>query len=268
MFKRFYSDPSYVKSYSTKGLVQTKNEDKTITINHPKNKMIKLLAVADGMGGGYLGKVSSSKCIKDLKKWFLKQELENFDNLTLLKENIMKEFNKINRSIYSLTKNTDSYSGTTLTCAIIGKKDTLILSIGDSRCYLVSNNKLEQVTNDDSYVWDWYKLGIITKEEARLSIYNHIIVEAIGLHDNEINPEIIIKKNAEYDKLFLFTDGVTDCLSDESIATMANSPNHKKILSKIIYKVNHMEQNELINKEENKQIIPGKDNTSAIIYVK
>ena len=42
------------------GLVRKKNEDVVSYVNHPRNKNIKLLIAADGMGGRDLGDVAAS----------------------------------------------------------------------------------------------------------------------------------------------------------------------------------------------------------------
>ena len=55
------------------GLIRETNEDKAITLTHPKNKNIKLLAVADGMGGKEDGELASNYIINSLERWFNKK---------------------------------------------------------------------------------------------------------------------------------------------------------------------------------------------------
>ena len=52
------------------GLVRNHNEDYAVVTKHPKNKNIKLLIVADGMGGRNKGEVASKYIATELEKWF------------------------------------------------------------------------------------------------------------------------------------------------------------------------------------------------------
>lgn len=51
MFNIFKKKKNILTSISDIGKVRNINEDRVITLEHPLNSNIKLLAVADGMGG-------------------------------------------------------------------------------------------------------------------------------------------------------------------------------------------------------------------------
>ena len=73
--------------------------------------------------------------------------------------------------------------GTTLSLALINKKNTLILNIGDSRIYTYKEKNLTQITEDDSDVW-------LPTDNAYLVLNfdiknaNKLILDGIVIEDN------------------------------------------------------------------------------------
>ena len=62
------------------GLIRDKNEDATLSIKHPRNKNIKLLVVADGMGGKDYGDVASTYIVSHLNRWFLNKDIKTLND--------------------------------------------------------------------------------------------------------------------------------------------------------------------------------------------
>ena len=75
-----------------------------------------------------------------------------------------------------------------------------------------------------------------------------------------------------YDKLLLFTDGVTDCLSYEKIKSIANTFKGEEMLKKIIYEAVNVEQekpkNITLPEDFRVYPTPGKDNATGAILIK
>ena len=102
------------------GLIRDNNEDASIAIYHPKSKNIKLLIVADGMGGKEHGEFASNFVVEKIKNWFIKQDAKTLNNVKVTKDLLIKYIKKINSEIidkYGINK-----SGTTLTMSILGKR--------------------------------------------------------------------------------------------------------------------------------------------------
>ena len=112
------------------GLIREENEDTAISISHPKNKKIKLLLVADGMGGRDHGEIASNFVANSIKKWFQQKSPAVLKD-TELTEKLLKRYIKtLNTSL--IKKYGEDNLGTTLTVAIVNLKETLILNVGDS----------------------------------------------------------------------------------------------------------------------------------------
>lgn len=254
------------------GLIRDKNEDTAFALSHPKDNAIKILGIADGMGGKDLGDVASSFVVSKITDWFKKSSTEIINNT---KEVIKKLEDIIKKSNEELIKKYGTNKlGTTLSMALVNYTNTIILNIGDSRCYIYKDDKLEQVTEDDSQVWLYYKAGAVQKEDLRYFSTSNFISACIGLSKELCTPTITTISN-DYDLILLLSDGVTDLLTDKKITELINKYKRKDILDRIIQEAVYVEQDLHIplrlkrNFNEPFYIpVHGKDNASGAIYIK
>ena len=263
---------SAMYTLSDKGRIRRHNEDSVTAISHPKDDSVKLLAVADGMGRcGYSnGKEASSYTIEKLEKWFNNLGYEEINNSFGLQFQLYKAIEQVNKDLWDRQEEIE----TTLTCAVVTHDKTIVISIGNSRCYIMKDTNLKQVTDDDTGLYERYKEGKNTKDDLRVHPYRKIIDEGLGLKDKLSSwiarPKVIDNNN--YDKLLLFTDGVTDCLSDEKIKLIANTSRKEKILEKIIDEAVNVEQekpkNITLPEDFRVYPTPGQDNTTGAILIR
>lgn len=259
---------SVMYTLSDKGKIRRHNEDSVTAISHPKDNSVKLLAVADGMSGYGNGKEASSYTIEELEKWFNKLSYEEITNSFSLQFGLYKTIEKINKNLWDRQEEI----GTTLTCAVVTHDKTIVISIGDSRCYIMKDTNLKQITDDDTKLYKSYKEGRLTKDDLRVHPFRNIIEEGLGLSHKLWKAKPRVFDNDKYDKLLLFTNGVTDCLSDEKIKLIANTSKKEKILEKIIDEAVNVEQEEPknITLPEDFRVYPtpGKDNATGAILIK
>ena len=260
---------SVMYTLSDKGKIRRHNEDSVTAISHPKDNSVKLLAVADGLGENGNGKEASSYTIEELEKWFKKLSYEDISNSFSLQFGLYKTIEKINKDLWDRQEEI----GTTLTCAVVTHDKTIVISIGDSRCYIMKDTNIKQITSDDTKIYEDYINGIISKNDLRFYQYN-VLDESLGLHHKlsswKAKPKLF--DNDKYDKLLLFTDGVTDCLSDDKIKLIANTSKKEEILEKIINEAVNVEQeipkDLSIPKSSRTYPIPGQDNAAGAILIK
>ena len=254
------------------GAVRPTNEDACLYITHPKNKKYKLLAVADGMGGKKYGELASNYTIESIKKWFLRKNISSLNDDKKLISSTTRLIKRINKEL--IEKYGENVLGTTLTLAIINKENTHIFNVGDSRCYSYKENKLLQITEDDSDVWMYYKYGNVLKEDLRYFAMSNLINACIGLNNTLCNITTTTISN-DYELLLLLTDGVTDLLTDKKITKIIKKTSSKDILKKIIYEAVYVNQKLSIPTRLKRKylanfIVPftGRDNASGVIYIK
>lgn len=198
-------------------MVRDNNED-SLLIRQPY-----LFAVADGMGGYAAGEIASRETLKAFEA--ATYALRHDGNPGKDSEHILQEaFSKANAHVYKMAAKNDSYTGmgTTLTALYLpgdGDHTAYAAHVGDSRLYLFRSGVLSQVTRDHSYVADLLAKGEITDSEAFTHPKRNMLLAAIGVEENVI-ADIFHFALEKGDRLLLCSDGLSDMLRDEEIATI------------------------------------------------
>lgn len=173
-----------------------------------------LLAICDGMGGHQAGEIASRLATSWLwKDFYTSPNIENME------EWIKQEIISINSRLFNLSVEHEVYNGmgTTMVGVIIKDNKLYSFNVGDSRCYVLIEDKIEQITADDSEVWKLYKQGLLTKDELVNNKKGHLITQAIAL-----SPTVEVHNYAPLElkagmKVLLCSDGVHDVLIDSRI---------------------------------------------------
>jgi len=171
-----------------------------------------LFVVCDGVGGYKGGEIASKLCCKIFMNDFYLED--NIDNISDWLEHEIKIIN--NEIVAQGIKLGNANMSTTLNSLLIKENTAYLNNVGDSRIYIFTDDKLEQITEDHSVVWKYYKQGLITKDEIIQNSKKHLITEALGLNTK---PKINSYCFPFTDKsLFLLcTDGLTDVCKDSEI---------------------------------------------------
>jgi len=89
--------------------------------------------------------------------------------------------------------------------------------IGDSRLYRFREQKLEQVTEDHTWVARAIKMGDLSEEEAKNHPWRHVLFQCLGRRN--LPPVTVSPLDLQSgDSLILCSDGLTEELSDEEIS--------------------------------------------------
>jgi protein phosphatase len=108
---------------------------------------------------------------------------------------------------------------TTVTAAAMTNDgDILVMNVGDSRTYLFRASRLRQLTRDDTLVQTLIDSGAITAADARRHPQRSIVVDAID-GQPRIVPDVTSLKAVPGDRLLLCSDGLSDAIDDQQIAT-------------------------------------------------
>ena len=250
-------------------------EDAVLLMKDKDIPGFKMMVVADGMGGWLFGEVASDVIVKKFKEWFegfcYEDKKKYYNNIKEIEESLSDEIHfKIQPAVESKTGHS---GGSTLVCAIIGKNETLITNVGDSRAYYIKDGRLEQLSREDTEAQRNLEKGKTpSKEASRFDMDSNQLTQCIGMDRRDLHfPYVQIIKNNNYDMLLLFSDGVTDCLSDDDIAVVCKNSNRKEVSKILVEKaIRHdsLEPEEFIDYSNLNSLIPGgKDNTTAAVYV-
>jgi protein phosphatase len=171
-----------------------------------------VLIVADGMGGAVAGETASATLVNESIQFITSNLDEPIDLLpTLCMHASQKKCHELIDNNHGLAG-----MGTVATIAII-KDDTLHISqIGDTRLYIFRNKTLEQITEDQNFVSELVKLGIITKEQAQIHPQRNAVTQAVGSLE-PILPVDYTETIREEDYILICSDGLNSMITDLEI---------------------------------------------------
>jgi len=107
--------------------------------------------------------------------------------------------------------------GTTLTAARIMGEDLHVVHVGDSRAYMLREGRLHRLTRDHTFVQLLIDSGQMSPEEGARSSQRHMLVNALGGFNPDVEVDVDQVKLATGDRLLLCSDGLTDMVDDDAI---------------------------------------------------
>ena len=171
-----------------------------------------IFVVADGMGGHAAGEVASEMAVR-----FVARELDSLRGLgdEQVAERMRGAIRAANGAIFqrTLTEHDKRGMGTTVTALTLFETRFLIGQVGDSRAYLLRDNRLSQLTKDHSYVQEQVDAGYLTPEQARSHPYSNVITRCVGAN-SDVMPDIYVGTVKAKDVFLLASDGLTGMLED------------------------------------------------------
>ncbi|HEY9908808.1 MAG TPA: Stp1/IreP family PP2C-type Ser/Thr phosphatase [Thermosynechococcaceae cyanobacterium] len=176
--------------------------------------------VADGMGGHAGGQEASQIASQTIQEhlrdcWSLQISSEE-----LLRTAVLKANQAILQDQSAHPERSDM--GTTVVVVLFREEQSLCAHIGDSRLYRLRGPKLEQITEDHTWVAKAMRGGEITPDQARLHPWRHVLAQCLGREDlQEVEIQPVPVQGG--DRLLLCSDGLTEELSDQVIATQLKS---------------------------------------------
>lgn len=220
-------------SITDKGLVREVNEDSYAILPE-----YLLFILADGMGGHDAGPLASSLTIDSAKKFMACLNISDEDTLpngltheTLRKEPLVGIAEYANTRVYN--EAAGRVMGSTLLALHFVNDGAKIIHVGDSRAYLWRDQKLKQLTEDHSFVYELMNAGEITREEMHTHPRRNIITRAIGTN-TQVEPSLQHVEIMPGDLLLLCSDGLTSMVRDEEIKQVIKFKNVSSIANRLI----------------------------------
>ena len=202
-----------------------------------------LYMVADGMGGHLAGEVASRVAVEmineSFRKWWENQappdELFGISDESLSREGnyILGSIRLANRVIYEMAGEYEQYNGmgTTIVSLLVGSELIVAANVGDSRMYLVRDDRIERMSKDHTIVAEHVEMGVMTEDEAARSPLRHILTRNLGSSEN-VDPEIFEIEPSNEDRFILCSDGLTDLATDDEILKLALTESDPQRLSR------------------------------------
>jgi Serine/threonine protein phosphatase len=218
-----------LQGFSATGKNHRVNEDSHAYLTHPADDNIKLLVIADGMGGAAFGEKASRMIVDQMIGWFITTDPKLLEDSNWLYKNIYRVVCDRNEEIFQeLVINQRIDTGTTFACAIINRNYMIHANVGDSRICILQDGSLKLVSIDDSPNWNIRETMTLEKLEIMRTLpNNNQITSHIGKSD--VYPNIGYVPNKDYTDVFLFSDGVTDCISYTALNKIARNIDKKTL---------------------------------------
>lgn len=189
------------------------------------NRMGTLLLVADGVGGSSDGGAAAQLATQTVMQYVASSlrcyhEIGRGNDpafLDSLREAAFRAHEAVLAEAASRTGRTNL--ATTLTLGIGVWPWLYVVQVGDSRAYIYTHGKLQQVTRDQTMAQAMIDVGVLNAEDATRSPLKHILSSAIGAPD--ATPVVSRVDVSERGCVLVFcTDGLNKHVSDAEIESM------------------------------------------------
>jgi len=206
-------------SKSDRGLLRENNEDSFYV-----NDKLGVYVLADGMGGHDGGEIASNIVVQTLgKNISLSLQHRKEDNIEHI---VNKALYEANEEIILLKKEHIELMnmGTTVVLSVFFDDIAYYSHLGDSRAYLYNKeeDKLLQLTTDDSLVTEMVKRGNISKDQLRTHYLRNIVTRYLGMNDLALHDI----RNCDFGKgdcILLCSDGLTSMIDEREIIAILNA---------------------------------------------
>ncbi len=188
----------------------------------------KLLIVADGMGGAAEGERASTIAVDQMATYVLNSlswcfRLEEHSEHDF-QDHLQEALKSCQTSIQSAVSEHPEMKGmgTTMTMAYIVWPRAFIVHVGDSRCYLLRNRKLEQITVDHTLGAVVARARLIDGAQARNSSMGNALWTVLGGNSQDLSVDAYKLTLERDDVLLLCTDGLYDMAPHEQLEERLN----------------------------------------------
>lgn len=183
--------------------------------------------LADGMGGQEAGDVASRMTAHSVGQAIVgqltaEQPLPAADKIKAM---LVDAIETANRAVYQAAQQAQQKRrmGTTIVAALLRSERLFVSHAGDSRAYLVRNNQLRQLTEDDSWGAQFAAAGVKTKNNEK-GKFDHFLTKAVGQEHN-LDPSFVELELRPDDWLLLCSDGLWNMVEDARMLEILNAAN-------------------------------------------
>lgn len=170
--------------------------------------------LADGVGGHSRGEVASALAVDTVVEGF-KHSRANESHAELLPKLLQQANLKVYEAGRAAAPGGARMATTMVACALRHDR-AVIAHAGDSRCYLIRQNRATQLTRDHTVANEHVRLGLISQEELADSPNRHRLLRSLG-NDLIVNVDVNQTQVIPGDVLLVCCDGMHGALEDSEM---------------------------------------------------
>jgi serine/threonine protein phosphatase PrpC len=193
-----------------------------------------LLVLADGMGGHLHGEIAAQLAVNTFMKAFSKLEQGKAKEPEVFLRATMRAGHDAIID-YAHQEGLGGNPGTTCVAVLVQDGRMWFAHAGDSRFYLLRNDKVASVTRDHSVVQQWFDWGIISAEEMKSHPDRNKITNCLGGVEDmfyvEVSPSEVLQDG---DTLLLCSDGFWTPLEEDELVKLLVAPTLNPLLDELI----------------------------------
>ncbi len=218
------------------GLKRTSNQDAYLAGEFPGS--VAWAVVCDGMGGAAGGNVASSTAVKIISERISSSYREGM-GANSIRNMLVSAITAANISVYEMSQENPELHGmgTTVVAAIVIDGAVCVAHVGDSRAYILSNNKLLQLTKDHSLVQEMVDSGSLTEDEAKEDPRKNLITRALGV-GKEVRVDFLEEFIDDNDILLICTDGLTNYVEPNEICEITSDGKYYEFVDRLVKRAN------------------------------
>lgn len=195
------------------GLKRQKNEDSFLI-----DEKSMLYIVADGMGGHRGGDLASSMAVQIMQET-IGHHLQKMGSQFTAREAITDAYAQASQQIYyksHIEKPELQGMGTTLVSSLYHSGTLYIGNVGDSRAYLIRDQKMWQLTEDHSLLNEHIRAGFLRDSEVAQFQAKNVITRSVGF-ERDAMCDIIEKKVQPGDRFMMCSDGLSGLVKGDRL---------------------------------------------------
>jgi serine/threonine protein phosphatase PrpC len=185
-----------------------------------------LFLVADGMGGHRAGEQASALAVVAIEQFALNTFKWFFHSDKPEAQTALKQFQTaLHQADYRVVEESLEHAelsgmGTTLTLAYHLDGRVCVVHVGDSRAYIFEGDALRQITHDHTIPEDMVRRGELQPDQVAQHPLRHVITNVVGGTEAGVYVEAHALDVHAGDRLLLCSDGLTEMVTNEAIATV------------------------------------------------
>lgn len=186
-----------------------------------------LAVLADGMGGYNAGEIASAMAVSfiatELANWLT--DAGNHPASQALQRAVDATVTQANLSIYNAAVANVQFSGmgTTIVVGVFEPNRVVLGHVGDSRCYVLRDHRLTQITRDHSLLQEQLDAGLITPELAKIATHKNLVTRALGV-DAGVAVDVQEFLPQPGDVFLMCSDGLSDMVDDDALKSVLDTP--------------------------------------------
>lgn len=214
------------------GKKREENQDAVLSDFIDEN--VSISVVCDGMGGAKSGGVASEVAVTNIFNRIMSGFRADADSNSI-RNLMLSAVHAANTIVFEKSKEDIDKNGMGTTCvaALVYNKHCYVVSVGDSRAYLLNDEGISQITTDHTYVQALYEQGVITKEEQKNHKLKNVITRALGVEDDVEVDYFEFEQGGNF-ALILCSDGLSNYCSDQILYDFVYGKNLDDAASNLI----------------------------------